>query len=85
FARATGRAKMPKDHRGQHRSAVLAKNDVGNVSVCCCGTVSLNFGPMTLRVPAARLADIADLVNRSMQVLNSEDDLETVDESQHCH
>ncbi|MEM6532677.1 MAG: hypothetical protein AAF654_08630 [Myxococcota bacterium] len=54
-------------HRHQH--AVLAKNGIGQVNVCCCGTVQLTLGPVTVRIALDQLETVACLLNDAVDAV----------------
>lgn len=45
---------------------ILAKADIGRLELCSCGTVHLSIGPITMRLPAAAIPRLRDLLETAL-------------------
>lgn len=68
----------------RHRSALLARNEMGEVTVCQCEVVQLTLGPVTIRIPLAQLTTVSELMTEAVSSLSEGVELQAAPGS-HLH
>lgn len=53
------------------KTVIVAANEQGSVTFCTCGTVSVNYGNASLRLPVEEYLAFANLIDASFSELAS--------------